>query len=134
MTSTSTSDRSRAATSRPRTSGRGPGSILALRALGALGASDGPPAKRALAGAIAEVADQLGNTPAVARASYVHPAVIDAYLDGSIGRALLGAVDDGAPTPHQGTPAEEAALVRLLEARARKDRRRRVAESATSAA
>ena len=25
-------------------------------------------------------ADQLGNTPAVARDSYVHPAVIDAYL------------------------------------------------------
>jgi DNA topoisomerase-1 len=28
------------------------------------------------------VAQQLGNTPAVCRASYVSPAVIDQYLDG----------------------------------------------------
>jgi DNA topoisomerase-1 len=28
------------------------------------------------------VAQQLGNTPAVTRASYVSPAVIDQYLDG----------------------------------------------------
>jgi DNA topoisomerase IB len=29
-----------------------------------------------------EVAQDLGNTPAVARASYVDPRVVDAFLDG----------------------------------------------------
>ena len=36
---------------------------------------------------MAEVAAELGNTPAVARNGYIHPAVIDAYLDGSIDEA-----------------------------------------------
>ncbi|MFN3867116.1 MAG: DNA topoisomerase IB, partial [Demequina sp.] len=39
--------------------------------------------KRAVAGVMREVAAQLGNTPAVARASYVDPRVIDLWEDGS---------------------------------------------------
>ena len=38
--------------------------------------------KRAIAGVMRAVGEKLGNTPAVARASYVSPAVIDQYLDG----------------------------------------------------
>jgi len=38
--------------------------------------------KRAVASVMRGVAQQLGNTPAVCRASYVSPAVIDQYLDG----------------------------------------------------
>jgi DNA topoisomerase-1 len=38
--------------------------------------------KRAIAAVMRTVGDRLGNTPAVARASYVSPAVIDQYLDG----------------------------------------------------
>ena len=38
--------------------------------------------KRRVAAVIRTVAQQLGNTPAVCRASYVSPAVIDQYLDG----------------------------------------------------
>ncbi|RKR91511.1 DNA topoisomerase IB [Micromonospora pisi] len=38
--------------------------------------------KRAVAGVMREVADLLGNTPAVARASYVDPRLIDRYHDG----------------------------------------------------
>jgi DNA topoisomerase IB len=30
-----------------------------------------------------EVAEMLGNTPAVARASYVDPRVVEAYVDGA---------------------------------------------------
>jgi DNA topoisomerase I len=37
---------------------------------------------RALAAAMRRVAERLGNTPAVARASYVAPAVVDEYLEG----------------------------------------------------
>src|SRR6478735_10186698 len=38
--------------------------------------------KRSISAAMRRVAQQLGNTPAVCRASYVSPAVIDQYLDG----------------------------------------------------
>ena len=38
--------------------------------------------KRAISGAMKEVAEWLGNTPAQARASYVDPRVIDAYEEG----------------------------------------------------
>jgi len=38
--------------------------------------------KRAITRAIKEVAHYLGNTPAVARASYIDPRVFDRYRDG----------------------------------------------------
>jgi DNA topoisomerase-1 len=39
-------------------------------------------AKRTISAVMRAVGERLGNTPAVARASYVSPAVIDQYLDG----------------------------------------------------
>lgn len=39
-------------------------------------------AKRVIASVMRSVGERLGNTPAVARSSYVSPAVIDQYLDG----------------------------------------------------
>jgi len=43
--------------------------------------------RRQVSAAVAEVADLLGNTPAVARASYIDPRVIDLFNDGrTIGR------------------------------------------------
>jgi DNA topoisomerase I len=39
-------------------------------------------AKRIVAGAMRCVGEELGNTPAVARSSYVSPAVVEQYLDG----------------------------------------------------
>ena len=39
-------------------------------------------AKRNVAAVMRSVAERLGNTPAVARASYVSPAVVEQYLDG----------------------------------------------------
>jgi DNA topoisomerase I len=38
--------------------------------------------KRAVAAVMRQVAERLGNTPAVTRASYVSPAVVEQYLDG----------------------------------------------------
>jgi len=40
-------------------------------------------AKREIAAVMRHVGTELGNTPAVARSSYVSPAVIDQYLDGT---------------------------------------------------
>ena len=61
------------------------GTVLAARALADVDRSDSAAgAKRDVVRAIERVAELLGNTPAVARKSYVHPTVIEAYLDGKV--------------------------------------------------
>src|SRR4051794_36195020 len=66
--------------------------------------------KRAVTRMIKEVAHHLGNTPAVARASYIDPRVIDRYLDGITIR--VDAIDIG-ETAIQGDV--EAAVLDLIE-------------------
>ena len=69
--------------------------------------------KHAIVRAVKEVAYYLGNTPAVARTSYIDPRVFDRYRDGqTIPLELVGADPDA--TAIQG-PVEEAVLG-LLEA------------------
>lgn len=59
------------------------GTVLAARALAGQDLSATPAAaKREVVRAIEQVADWLGNTPAVSRKAYVHPGVIDAHLEG----------------------------------------------------
>ena len=66
--------------------------------------------KRAITRAVTEVAHYLGNTPAVARASYIDPRVFDRYNDGrTIGHALPLAAENGDAPAIQG-PIEEAVL------------------------
>src|SRR5260221_6876339 len=61
------------------------GTVLAATFLRGYEAADSAArAKRNIVSAIEQVAKRLGNTRAVCRKSYVHPAVIDAYLDGSM--------------------------------------------------
>jgi DNA topoisomerase IB len=50
--------------------------------------------KKVVAAVMREVAELLGNTPAVARASYVHPRVIDLYHDGTVAKIGSGAPDE----------------------------------------
>jgi DNA topoisomerase I len=91
------------------------GTVLAYRALRAQGAVDHPPAaRRTLVAAIKAAAERLGNTPAVARSSYVHPGLAEVYLDGGLGagRASSQGVVDSASMPDR---AEELALLRLLQ-------------------
>ena len=59
------------------------GTLTAAIALAEHGAAETETeAKRTIAAVMRRVGERLGNTPAVARASYVSPAVIDQYLDG----------------------------------------------------
>jgi len=59
------------------------GTLIAAVALAERGLPDSATAQRKTIGAVMrKVGEQLGNTPAVARASYVSPAVIEQYLDG----------------------------------------------------
>ena len=72
------------------------GTVLAAWALQAFEAFDSEAAaKRNITAAIERVARQLGNTVAVCRRSYVHPAVLDAYLDGSLLERLKSDVEFG---------------------------------------
>jgi DNA topoisomerase IB len=67
---------------------------------------------RAINRAVKEVARYLGNTPAVARSSYIDPRVFDRYQGGlTIGGVMdrIGALDEEGRTPAQG-PIEEAVL------------------------
>ena len=62
------------------------GSLAALERLS--GRTPGPPAQaqRSVAEVLREVAQQLGNTPAICRKCYVHPAVVEAFMDGHLDR------------------------------------------------
>ena len=62
------------------------GTVLTFATLRDFGPADDPgAAKHNITRAIERVAERLGNTPAVCRNCYVHPAVLDAYLEGSLG-------------------------------------------------
>jgi DNA topoisomerase I len=102
------------------------GTVLAYRALGELD----PPAnvqqaKRNVLEAIRTSADGLGNTVAVARNSYVHPAVVDGYLAGDL-PPIRRPPEGGAAGAASGSidPAAEAALLRLLQQPLERDARR----------
>ncbi|MDQ3448314.1 MAG: DNA topoisomerase IB [Chloroflexota bacterium] len=82
------------------------GTVLAAQALRALegSATDTDRDLRTdVVRAVEQVAKSLGNTPAVCRACYVHPAIIDAYLDGGMVRtARARAEQQLGARPHAG--------------------------------
>jgi DNA topoisomerase IB len=67
--------------------------------------------KRAEVAAMKEVAEFLGNTPALARSSYVDPRVVDAYEEG---RTIRAAVRRKVDSPEQRQAVLERAVLRLL--------------------
>ena len=79
-------------------------------------------AKRHVGAAVEAVAERLGNTAAIARKSYVHPAVVEAYFDGSLGAGL--AAPAGSDIEALRLRREERAVLAFLRARL-------LAESAT---
>ena len=84
--------------------------VLAAVTLAAANGADFSPTKRKrlITRAVKEVAYYLGNTPAVARASYIDPRVFDRYRDGIV-IAIDTVGDPDAGTAIQG-PVEEAVL------------------------
>jgi DNA topoisomerase-1 len=65
------------------------GTVLAARALQELAPSTSQrQAKRNVVQAIEAVAMMLGNTQSICRKCYVHPAVVNAYLDGNLVKTL----------------------------------------------
>jgi DNA topoisomerase I len=101
------------------------GTVLAARALHEVAAFDSKAqAKRNVLQAVERVAKRLGNTRAVCRKCYIHPEVVNAYLDGTLaaslnrkaGRELRSNLHDLSP--------EEAAVLALLHRGLEKDVRR----------
>lgn len=88
------------------------GTLLAAVELGKRGTRESETeANRVLATVMRKVGEELGNTPAVARASYVSPAVVEHYLAGRT-------IEDFRPkTRRANLRADEAALVRMLRAK-----------------
>jgi DNA topoisomerase-1 len=90
------------------------GTVLAARALAELSPCGSVTrAKRNVVKAIESVAKRLGNTKAVCRKCYIHPAVLEAYVDGVTIRARGLRQTRG--KHHGALDPEEAAVVRLLE-------------------
>jgi DNA topoisomerase-1 len=74
-------------------------------------------AKKNIVRAIESVAERLGNTPSICRKCYVHPAVIESYLDGTILEALRARTEQELVEDLHALKAEEAAVVALLQQR-----------------
>ena len=77
--------------------------------------------KKNLVQAVEHVAEMLGNTPSVCRKCYIHPAIFDGYLDGSLLEGLKRradeALDDAEIGGQTGLTAEEIAVTAFLSRR-----------------
>jgi DNA topoisomerase-1 len=81
-------------------------------------------AKKNVVRAIESVAEKLGNTPAVSRKSYVHPQIIDAYLEGDLLREAREEADRKLAEDIEDLTPEEAAVFALLRQRLAEEERR----------
>jgi DNA topoisomerase-1 len=103
------------------------GTVLAVKALRELrpGRTKTQGEKNVLL-AIDAVAGLLGNTRAVCRKSYVHPGVIDGYVDGSLAK-ILDRPATATTRPTAGLRPDEVALLNVLKHLPRKEPAKRKA-------
>lgn len=73
--------------------------------------------KKAVVRAVERVARHLGNTPAVCRRCYIHPAIFDGFLDGTLLTTLGEKTRAHLVENIEGISAEEAAVVAFLRLR-----------------
>jgi DNA topoisomerase-1 len=94
------------------------GTVLAALALSEVrGFATPREAKRNILRAIERVAARLGNTPAICRASYVHPGVVEAYLDGVTIHALKDRTERAMGDGLHALSADEGVVLGLLQQR-----------------
>ncbi len=72
-------------------------------------------ARRNIVRAVEQVAQRLGNTPSICRTCYVHPQVLDAYLDGTLIATLQQRAEDDEVLV--GLNKQERAVLHLLQGR-----------------
>lgn len=78
-------------------------------------------AKRNVVRAIEHVAERLGNTPSICRKCYVHPEIIDAYLEGTLLETLEQRIEQELTDQYNGLRAEELAVLRVLQQRLQRE-------------
>ena len=94
------------------------GTVLAAMALQEFEAFDSnTQAKKNILRAIETVSERLGNTPAICRKCYVHPAVIDSYLSGTMLDTLKQRAEQEMVESLASLRPEEAAVLALLQQR-----------------
>jgi DNA topoisomerase-1 len=94
------------------------GTVLAALGLRAFEAFDSEAgAKRNVRAAIEEVASRLGNTPTICRKCYIHPEILDCYLEGGLIDQMRGAVESELTEDPGHLRPEEAAVLGLLQTR-----------------
>jgi DNA topoisomerase-1 len=76
-------------------------------------------AKKNIVRAIEAVAAKLGNTPSICRKCYVHPAVLEAYLEGNVLDALRASSEQAMVEDLHALTPEEAAVLAMLQQRLR---------------
>jgi DNA topoisomerase I len=92
------------------------GTVLAARALQEFEKfTSQTEAKRNLLQAVEAVARMLGNTPAICRRCYVHPVVLESYLDGTLVDQLKRQAEEKLVTGVKKLPPDEAAVLMLLQ-------------------
>jgi DNA topoisomerase-1 len=94
------------------------GTVLAAQALQEFESFDTEAqAKRNLVRAIERVAKMLGNTKAVCRKCYIHPAVLDGYMDGGLRQTLRRRIENEIRASLSEFSPEEAAVLAFLQER-----------------
>lgn len=94
------------------------GTVMAAMALKAQVAFENKSqAKQNVKAAISAVAKMLGNTPAVCRKCYVHPAVLETYLDGNLIEGLKKETEKTLEESLADLRSEEAAVLSFLRER-----------------
>lgn len=94
------------------------GTVMAAMALQAQEAFENKSqAKKNVKAAISAVAQVLGNTPTVCRKCYVHPAVLETYLDGSLIEGLKKQTEKTLEKSLKHLRSEEAAVLSFLQER-----------------
>lgn len=91
------------------------GTVVAASTLRELGGyASETQAKRNVVEAVKAASDKLGNTPTICRKCYVHPAVIDTYMNGALLTAALGRSERRLTDGPNGLDADEAVVLALL--------------------
>jgi DNA topoisomerase I len=94
------------------------GTVLAAMALSELESFDSAAqAKRNLRSAIEKVSARLGNTPTICRKCYIHPEVLNSYMDGNLVLEIKSQVESELRSGVANMKPEEAAVLALLRSR-----------------
>lgn len=111
------------------------GTVLAAMALNEVESFDSAAqAKRNLRAAIEKVAARLGNTPTICRKCYVHPEVLNCYMDGNLVLELKSKAESELRGDVQNLKPEEAAVLALLRGPLAKEAERTVAKKSRAKA